>query len=101
MKAFSKSEVNDLITADLKSWSFDGTYIMRNFKFRNFVQAFSFMTAVAMEAEKMDHHPDWSNVYNSVNIKLNTHDVKGISQLDFDLAHIIERLSEGYDLNRV
>lgn len=100
MKAFSNSEVNDLLSKDLKSWSFDGTYITRNFRFRNFVSAFSFMTAVAMEAEKMDHHPDWSNVYNSLNIKLNTHDVNGISQLDFDLAHIIDRISEVYELNR-
>jgi 4a-hydroxytetrahydrobiopterin dehydratase len=100
MKALSKSEVNKLLSADLKSWSFDGTCLSRNFKFRNFVSAFSFMTAVAMEAEKMEHHPDWSNIYNTVNIRLNTHDVNGISQLDFDLAHIIERLSEGYELNR-
>lgn len=101
MKAFSKSEINNLLAADLKSWTFDGTCISRNFKFKNFVSAFSFMTAVAMEAEKLDHHPDWSNVYNSVNIKLNTHDLSGVSQQDFDLAHIIEKLSEGFDQSQV
>lgn len=94
MKAFSNTEVKELLLTKLKDWSFDGTYISRNFKFKNFVNAFSFMTSIAMEAEKMDHHPDWSNIYNSVTIKLNSHDAKGITQLDFDLAQVIDRLFE-------
>ena len=96
MKAFSKTEVKELLSAKLKSWSFDGIYIIRNFKFKTFVNAFSFMTAVALEAEKMDHHPEWSNIYNSVTINLNTHDAHGITQKDFDLAQSIERLFESY-----
>jgi 4a-hydroxytetrahydrobiopterin dehydratase len=54
------------------------------------------MTAVALVAEKMDHHPDWSNIYNSVTIDLNTHDANGITQMDFDLAQSIDRLFECY-----
>lgn len=96
MKALSNAEVKEFLTANLKNWSFDGTFISRNFKFGNFVNAFAFMTSVALQAEKADHHPDWSNVYNTVNIKLNTHDAKGITQLDFDLAAAIDKQFEYY-----
>ena len=96
MKAFSITEVRELLTVNLKSWSFDGTYITRAVKFKSFVEAFSFMTAIALVAEKMDHHPEWSNVYNSVTIKLNTHDANGITQMDLDLAQAIDKLYEGY-----
>lgn len=96
MKAFSKKEVKELLPVKLKNWSFNGTHISRNFKFKTFVNAFSFMTAVALEAEKMDHHPEWSNIYNSVTINLNTHDASGITQLDIDLAQSIDKLSECY-----
>lgn len=96
MKAFTKDEVNKLLSAKLTNWSFDGTFLSRNFKFKNFVNAFAFMTSVALQAEKADHHPDWSNVYNTVIIKLNSHDVKGITQLDFDLASVIDILFESY-----
>ena len=96
MKAFSNTEVKDLLLVKLKDWSFDGTYLSRTFKFNNFVNAFSFMTSVALEAEKMEHHPEWSNIYNIVTIKLNSHDAKGITQLDFDLAQTIDNLFEVY-----
>jgi 4a-hydroxytetrahydrobiopterin dehydratase len=96
MKALSNAEVKEFLTANLKNWSFDGTFISRNFKFGNFVNAFAFMTSVALQAEKADHHPDWSNVYNTVNIKLNTHDARGITQLDFDLAAAIDKQFEYY-----
>lgn len=96
MKAFSKTEVKDHLAKKLSKWSSDGTFITRRFKLKNFVYAFSFMTAVALEAEKMDHHPEWSNVYNSVTIKLNTHDANGITQLDFDLAESIDRIFDSY-----
>jgi 4a-hydroxytetrahydrobiopterin dehydratase len=94
MKAFTKAEVKEWLSAKLKGWSFDGTSISRNFKFKTFVNAFSFMTAVALLAEKMDHHPEWSNVYNSVTINLNTHSANGITQMDFDLAESIDKLFE-------
>lgn len=69
--------------------------IQKEFEFRNFVQAFSFMTAVALEAEKIDHHPEWSNVYNKVDITLTSHFCNGFSLLDFKLAKIIDNIYLG------
>lgn len=66
--------------------------ITRRFKFVDFAQAFGFMASVAILAEKMDHHPEWSNVYNRVDILLTTHDVDGLSERDAKLAEAIEAL---------
>ena len=66
--------------------------ITRQFKFADFAQAFGFMASVAIIAEKMDHHPEWSNVYNRVDILLTTHDADGLSERDAKLAEAIERL---------
>jgi 4a-hydroxytetrahydrobiopterin dehydratase len=96
MKALSTEELKELLSKNLKNWSSDGTYLSRIFKFGDFVSAFSFMTAVALVAEKMDHHPDWSNVYNSVTIKLNSHDAKGITGLDFELGKSIDKIYESH-----
>jgi len=72
----------------LPAWSLsgDGNCIHRTFTFRNFSEAFAFMTRSALAAEKLDHHPDWSNVYKTVEVKLNTHDAGGLTDLDFKLA---------------
>ncbi len=94
MKTFSTTEIKELVSSTIKNWSYDGKSITRILKFKNFTEAFSFMTAVALEAEKMNHHPDWNNVYNNVTIHLNTHDANGITQMDIDLAGIIDKLSE-------
>lgn len=67
----------------------DQKSIRQSFTFKSFAEAFSFMTHVAFLAEKMDHHPDWSNVYNKVHITLNTHDAGGVTQKDIDLAQAI------------
>jgi len=64
----------------------------QKFEFKNFVQAFGSMTKVAMEAEKLNHHPEWFNVYNKVTIDLVTHDVNEISNYDIKLARIINQL---------
>ena len=96
MEALSKSEVTETLSAKFKNWQFDGNCIKRDFKFKTFADAFSFMTAIALNAEKMDHHPDWRNVYNTVNIKLNTYDAGGITKLDFELAHIIDNTYNKY-----
>ncbi|MEM1366137.1 MAG: 4a-hydroxytetrahydrobiopterin dehydratase [Pseudomonadota bacterium] len=66
--------------------------LARQFKFANFNAAFGFMTRVAMLAEQADHHPEWSNVYNRVDIALTTHSAGGLTQLDFDLASGIDGL---------
>jgi 4a-hydroxytetrahydrobiopterin dehydratase len=67
--------------------------ITRAFKFADFNAAFGFMTRVALAAEKLDHHPEWTNVWNRVEITLSTHDAGGLTQRDVELATIIDRLS--------
>lgn len=76
----------------LSNWKIDGKFICRDFEFRNFCEAFGFMTAVALEAEKLNHHPDWQNVYNRLNIRLSTHDAQGLTQKDINLAEIIDKI---------
>lgn len=74
-------------------WKEENNKLNRSFQFKNFREAFSFMTEVAFHAEKMDHHPDWSNVYNTVHIHLNTHDAGGIvTKKDKDLAEKIDQV---------
>ena len=67
--------------------------IQKSFTFRNFVEAFGFMTRAALHAEKLDHHPEWSNVYRTVEVTLTTHDAGGLSPLDVDLAKRMDALS--------
>ncbi|HEX9319313.1 MAG TPA: 4a-hydroxytetrahydrobiopterin dehydratase [Nitrososphaeraceae archaeon] len=76
----------------LEGWAVKQGRLSKSFKFPNFVKAFGFMTQVAIEAEKMDHHPDWTNVYNQVEINLVTHDAKAITTNDLRLANIIESI---------
>jgi len=64
--------------------------LQKTFTFANFNEAFGFMTRVALEAERLNHHPEWSNVYNRVNVTLSTHDAGGITELDFKLAKFID-----------
>jgi len=72
--------------AGLPGWELTDGKLHRGFVFQDFEEAFGFMTAVATEAERLGHHPDWSNVYNRVTIDLVTHDAGGITALDFELA---------------
>jgi len=79
--------------AGLDGWMLadDGLSISRTFIFKNFSEAFAFMTRSALAAEKLDHHPEWSNVYKTVEVRLNTHDAGGLTALDFDLAKRMNR----------
>lgn len=81
--------------AKLDGWKVVNGKVNKSFEFDDFVQAFGFMIKVAMEAEKMNHHPEWFNVYNRVKIDLVTHDVNGISNYDIKLAKTIDRLAKG------
>jgi 4a-hydroxytetrahydrobiopterin dehydratase len=77
------------LLAALQHWHYNEQLgaISREFTFADFAQAFAFMTQLAIVAEKRDHHPEWFNVYNRVQITLTTHDVNGLSQRDMDMAH--------------
>lgn len=70
--------------------------IQRSFKFKNFNQAFGFMARVALKAEKMDHHPEWFNVYNTVDVTLATHDAGGVTALDTELAAFMNKAAASF-----
>mgnify|MGYP000229263372 FL=1 len=81
---------------ELDGWvlSDDTLSISKTFEFGNFVQAFGFMTQCAIHAEKLGHHPEWSNVYKTVEVKLTTHDANGLTELDFSLARRMEKAAK-------
>jgi 4a-hydroxytetrahydrobiopterin dehydratase len=79
----------------LSGWTVVNGNLHRVFEFKDFAQAFGFMTRVALAAEKMDHHPDWSNVWNKVTIDLSTHSAGGLTNNDFDLAGKIQQIHAG------
>ena len=78
---------------ELPEWSLREGKLFREFRFKDFVAAFGFMSRCALVAERMDHHPEWSNVYNRVSVSLVTHDCQGLSERDFALA---QRMNELY-----
>jgi len=92
-KKLSGNELDDAIR-EMNGWNLKDGKLQKSFKFSNFIEAFGFMTRIALEAEKINHHPDWSNVYNSVTIKLSTHDVDGITDYDIKLAKIIDSTNQ-------
>jgi 4a-hydroxytetrahydrobiopterin dehydratase len=79
--------------AGLAGWRRDGDKLLRELRFADFVTAFGFMAAVALVAERMNHHPEWFNVYGTVRIHLTTHDAGGISRKDLELARAIEAIA--------
>ncbi len=79
--------------AELEGWQLTEGKLARQFAFDDFVAAFGWMTQVALVAEKLDHHPDWTNVYNRVSVRLWTHDANGITGRDFELAAAMDRLA--------
>lgn len=97
----AREKLNDAAVAaalgELPGWvlAADGLSIRRVFTFKNFSEAFAFMTRVALAAEKMDHHPDWSNVYKTVDVTLNTHDAGGLTDLDMTLAGKMNKIAGG------
>lgn len=80
--------------AKLKGWSIEGGKLHRAFEFRDFAQAFGFMSQVALAAETLGHHPDWSNSWNKVVIDLTTHSAGGLTRNDFALAGKIQQILE-------
>ena len=89
--------MTDIDTSALEAggWnkSEDGKALEKTFKFGNFIEAFGFMTQAAIHAEKLNHHPEWFNVYNRVEVRLTTHDTDGLSPLDVKLASAMDKLT--------
>ncbi|XP_063973160.1 putative pterin-4-alpha-carbinolamine dehydratase [Diachasmimorpha longicaudata] len=96
MGKLSTEERKTVLTGLVKNgWTLreERDVLYKEFTFKDFNEAFGFMTRVALKAEKMDHHPEWFNVYNKVNITLTSHDVNGVSQRDVTLATFIDKVS--------
>ena len=91
MKPFSENEILELLK-DFEGWSYNENAIHTSLEFDDFKDAFSVMTRIAFEAEKLNHHPDWTNIYNTLQISLSTHDAGGVTNKDFELAKIIDAL---------
>ncbi|MGH1522062.1 MAG: 4a-hydroxytetrahydrobiopterin dehydratase [Nitrosopumilus sp.] len=91
MNRLSQAEVDEELEK-LHGWSIINEKLHKEFSFDSFNQAFGFMTRAAMEIEKMNHHPEWFNVYNRITIELTTHDVGGITKNDVNLAKILNSL---------
>jgi 4a-hydroxytetrahydrobiopterin dehydratase len=85
------------LLSQLPGWSLDpaAAAISRRLEFADFNGAFAFMTRVALMAERRNHHPDWSNAYNVVDVKLTTHDARGLTMKDIELARFIDRVAAG------
>jgi 4a-hydroxytetrahydrobiopterin dehydratase len=92
----TRDEIGTGLT-ELEGWTLEegGAAISRTFTFKNFSEAFGFMARAALAAEKLDHHPEWSNVYKTVEVRLTTHDAGGLTSLDIDLARRMNRIAGG------
>ncbi|MDE2592719.1 MAG: 4a-hydroxytetrahydrobiopterin dehydratase [Burkholderiales bacterium] len=90
----SEDEVQARLTT-VAGWGVLDGALHKVFKFADFAEAFGFMTACALVAERMNHHPNWSNVYNVVQVDLSTHDVGGLTELDFTLAQRMNAMARG------
>lgn len=91
MKKLTEEEIYKRLE-NLQGWEFENNAIHTSFEFEDFKEAFSAMVRIAFEAEAQQHHPDWSNVYNQLQISLSTHDAGGLTEKDFKLAETIESI---------
>lgn len=96
MEKLNEQEIQTRMSSIDSVWILKGKFIHREVLFKDFIEAFSFMTSVALVAEKSDHHPNWENVYNKVKIALNTHDADGLTDKDFNLAKKIDKILKNY-----
>jgi 4a-hydroxytetrahydrobiopterin dehydratase len=88
-----KGEVNAALAA-MEGWVLNGDFIEKTYVFDDFVAAFGWMSAVALVAERMNHHPEWTNVYRTVRVRLSTHDAGGVTALDLELALAMDQMNE-------
>lgn len=91
MEPLTKDEINQKLE-DFQNWTFEDDAIHISLEFEDFKNAFTAMTRMAFEAERFEHHPSWSNTYNTVNISLSTHDAGGVTEKDFELAQAFEHV---------
>ena len=91
MRKLTSNEVEENCK-QLNRWSYLNEGLEKQFKLKDFSEAFALMARIALIAEKLDHHPEWSNVYNKINIRLTTHDAGGVTEKDIRMARMIEEL---------
>lgn len=99
-KKVNENNLTRLLEVDWKLLS-DRNAISKTYKFKNFNEAFAFMTSVAIFADKINHHPEWFNVYSRVDVVLTTHDLDGVSELDITLAEHMDNFASNFLLDRV
>lgn len=87
-----RAQINQRLKS-LDGWTLQDQAIVKQFKFKDFTTAFGFMTRVAVEAERLNHHPDWCNVYNKVTVTVSSHEAGGLTAVDFELAAAMDRLA--------
>ena len=90
MDVLTKEKIKNQFHSLSNHWTLNKNSISCKLKFENFIQAFTFMKSIALDAERIDHHPKWENIYNIVNVSLSTHDAEGLTDNDFELAKIID-----------
>jgi 4a-hydroxytetrahydrobiopterin dehydratase len=88
----SEEQIRDHLS-DCPGWAVDAGKLQRSFRFGDFSEAFGFMVRSALVAESLNHHPEWQNVWNRVDVQLTTHDAGGLTRLDFELAEAMSRLA--------
>ncbi|EIJ37180.1 4a-hydroxytetrahydrobiopterin dehydratase [Galbibacter orientalis] len=94
MKTLTEEQIKERLEK-LEYWDLEEGFLVTSLDFKDFADAFAMMTRIAFEAEALQHHPEWSNVYNNLTIRLNTHDADGITEKDFKLATRIEEIIKG------
>ena len=92
MAPFTETQINEHL-GGLEGWTTDGTAIEKRFEFDDFSAAFAFMTLAAPKIDALDHHPEWTNVYNRVDVRLSSHDAGGVTERDLELAGILDHLA--------
>lgn len=95
-KKLTEQEIAERLKT-LPGWEYRDGRLQKTYQFRNFVQAFGFMTSCALIAEKMDHHPDWFNSYHRVEVQLVTHSAGGVTEKDLQLAEAMEKVARSFE----
>ena len=90
MKKITKNEVDDKFRLLSKNWSINNNVLFAKFTFKSFDEALDFMTPGSEKSKDLNHHPKWTNVYNQIDVELFTHDIGGLSPLDFELANFMD-----------